>query len=77
MLYTSKKKSGTCHTSSSLVWRHTSLLGQVKRAQIGMQMVYDAETTTDASKALASEIEGKLIALYNLLQVRRDYNGRS
>lgn len=55
------------------IWRHNALMGQCKRATTAMQAVYDAETTTDECKALASKIEGQLFVLSSMLKTRRDH----
>lgn len=65
-----KKGKGVFH--SSQIWKHNGLMGQVKRAQIAMQAVYDAETTTEECRALAAKLEGQITVLFNMLHTRRD-----
>lgn len=55
------------------IWKHNGLLGQVKRAQIALQNVYDAETTTDECRELAAKLEGQMQVLFNKLHTRRDH----
>lgn len=55
-----------------LIWRHNGLMGQCRRAEMAMQAIYDAETTTDECKALAAKLEGQIKLLSNMLRKRRD-----
>lgn len=56
----------------SQIWKHNGLLGKCKQAELAMQAIYDAETTTDECRALAAHIEGELTHLFRILHTRRD-----
>ena len=53
-------------------WTHTSMLGQVKRAQISMDTITRLDTTTEQSKLLAHTIRQQLDQLYVSLNTRKD-----
>lgn len=53
-------------------WRHTGLLGKVKRAEIAMREIQQAPSARLISKVCAKQIEAMLEDLYSSLGTRSD-----